>query len=64
MLLRSIWEFLINFKINLPLRFVWTIQTSEFRPSERDKLDGHALNSTTPRASQASILRAAREINN
>ena len=38
--------------------------TNYLHPSEGDKLDGHALNSTMPRASQASILCAAREMNN
>ena len=38
--------------------------TNYFHPSEGDKLDGRVLNSAMPRASQASILSAVREMNN
>ena len=38
--------------------------TNYFRPSEGDKLDGSAMNSTTPGASQASKLSAMKEMNN
>ena len=38
--------------------------TNYFRPSERDKIDGRALNSKTPGASQAFVLIAARQMNN
>ena len=34
-----------------------------FHPFEGDKLHGRTLNSTMPRASQASMLSAAREVN-
>ena len=37
--------------------------TNYFHPSERDKLDDRVLNSTTPGASQISILSATREMN-
>ena len=37
--------------------------TNYFHPSESDSLDSRAWNSTMPRASQTSILSAAREMN-
>ena len=38
--------------------------TNYLHPSEGDKLDGCALNSTLPSGSQVSVLGAAREMNN
>ena len=38
--------------------------TNYFGPSEGDKLDGWALNSTMPGASLASMLSATRKVNN